>query len=165
MPWGRCLSGQWAQWSTSWRQILIKRKKKKGPDVVGMARGSQLPEDQAWTRSLLQQSWPPSQTGSVLLALESRGQGLSPDCTSALQDTISSVPVLHQVARTDPKACASQGESQKSQAQGFQGPLRRSLLLDYGQRSGVLAENVWAASCQALAFQKRSSCLVGGAPG
>lgn len=120
--------GQVSQWTVGPVEHFLEadidqvRKKKKGPDVVGMARGSQLPEDQAWTRSLLQQSWPPSQTGSVLLALESRGQGLSPDCTSALQDTISSVPVLHQVARTDPKACASQGESQKSQAQGFQGP-------------------------------------------
>lgn len=121
--------GQVSQWDRPSGALLEadidQVRKRKGARCVGMARGSQLPGwIRAWTRSLLQQSWPPSQTGSVLLALESRGQGLSPDCTSALQDTISSVPVLHQVARTDPKACASQGESQKSQAQGLPGTLQ-----------------------------------------
>ena len=82
--------------------------------MVGMARGSQLPEDQAWTRSLMQQSWPLSQTGSVLLALESRGQGLSPDCTSALQDTMSSVLVLHQLALTRTPKPVPHRESHRS---------------------------------------------------
>lgn len=72
--------------------------------MVGMVRGSQLPEDQAWTRSLMQQSWPPSQRGPVPLALKSRGQDLSPASTSTLQDAVSSVPGLHQVALMDPRA-------------------------------------------------------------
>lgn len=85
-------------------QVRQKKKTKNGPDVAGMVRGSQLPEDQGWTRSLMQQSWPPSQTGPVPLALESRGQGLSPASTSALRDAVSSVPGLHQVALMDPRA-------------------------------------------------------------
>lgn len=103
--------GQLSQWTVGPAEHFleaaidqVRQKKKKGPDVVGTVRGSQLPEDQAWTRSLMQQSWPPSQTGPVPLALESRGQGLSPASTRTLQDAVSSVPGLHQVALMDPRA-------------------------------------------------------------
>ena len=105
--------GQLSQWTVGPAEHFLEaaidqmRQKKKrggGPVVVGMVRGSQLPEDQAWTRSLMQQSWPPSQRGPVPLALESRGQDLSPASTSTLQDAVSSAPGLHQVALMDPRA-------------------------------------------------------------
>lgn len=44
------------------------------PGVVGVVRGRRLPGDLAWAGSSMQQSQPPSQTGSGLLASQGRGQ-------------------------------------------------------------------------------------------
>ena len=99
-----------------------------------MVRGSQLPEDQAWARSLMQQSWPPSWTGSVLLALEGRVLGPrrlqetapvreAPGCISALPDPVSRVLVLHQMPLMDPKACGLRGRVTEGAGPGHPGAL------------------------------------------